>query len=68
MGQSNHTLSLHSKNNDGFIYNSDIAMQKMLYRYSLKDEKSALNIMFGTFLDEHGVITKSETSKYPTEI
>ena len=67
LGQSNHTFSLNSKNNDGFIYNSDIAMQKMLYRYSLKDEKSALNIMFGTFLDEHGVITKSEISKYPVE-
>ena len=67
IGESNHTISYSGNSNGGYVYNSDVTSSKLLYRYSLKDDNSTANLTFGTHSDEHGVLSLSSISEFPTE-
>lgn len=67
IGESNHTISYLGDSNGGYVYNSDFSSSKLLYRYSLKDDNSTANLIFGTHSDEHGVLSRSTTSAFPSE-
>jgi len=67
IGESNHTISYLGNSNGGYVYNTDFSSSKLLYRYSLKDDNSRANLTFGTHTDEHGVLSRSSTSEFPTE-
>ena len=67
IGESNHTISYSGDSNGGYVYNSDFSSSKLLYRYSLKDDNSTANLIFGTHSDEHGVLSRFSTSTFPSE-
>ena len=67
IGESNHIISYSANSNGGYVYNSDISSSKLLYRYSLKDDNSTANLIFGSHSDEHGILSLSSAPELSTE-